>query len=169
MSAALLLRYWKAGLIVLLAFACVAFAQQWHAATIAKGEAIERARTQDSVVAAQAKQLAHVDTLVVHDTVRLTRLIARTDTLRETLMQHLADTVLVKQFVTQAEAEQRACVDVKNDCAAFRLSAADEIATLRAQAHPAPIIVFQPTLKQRAQYSGTGAAIGALIAHLFWK
>jgi hypothetical protein len=163
MSAALLLRYWKAGLIVVLALVCVAFVQQWHAATIAEGQAIERARTQDSVVAVLSTRLARVDTLVVRDTVRLTRMFARTDTLRDSLLVHLTDTVRTKEFITQAEADQHACVDLKNDCAAFRLSAAEEIATLKAQAHPAPIIVFQPTAKQKGGYGLVGALVDEVV------
>jgi hypothetical protein len=158
--AAFLLKYWKGASLVLLAVVVTCELQQWHAAAIGRGQAMERARQQDSVIAVLSKQSAKVETLFVHDSVRLTRLAVRYDTLRDTVLAHLTDTVLVKQFIAATDSGKRACVETANDCAAFRLSANQEIATLRAEAHPAPILVFQPTFKQKAGYALLGAMLG---------
>ena len=133
-----------------------------HNATIYQaGISAERIRWQDSV-------RVKYDTLIVHDTVKLSRLAIRYDTLRDTVLAHLSDTVLVKQFIAVTDSGKKVCTEQANDCAAFRLAANQEIATLKAQ-HV--VTIYSATWGQRGKYAAEGAlaawvACAALRKHL---
>ena len=133
MTLAFVIRYWREGLLLA---ATIVLLGAWHSHNVAlteRGQAIERARVADSTLAALRPQLAHVDTLVVHDTVRVARLVARVDTLRDTLLAHITDTVRVRQYIARTDSALAACTELSHDCASFRVSANQTIAALQAK------------------------------------
>lgn len=128
-----LLKYWQAGLIVaLLAFG----GTEWtlhNRAEVEKGKAIERAHVADSTLAAVKPVLQRTDTAIVHDTVTLTKALKITAILHDTVIQHLTDTVLVKQYIERSDSALKACTSLVNDCAAFRQAANTTIQALQAK------------------------------------
>jgi len=161
---ALLLRYWQIGLAV----AAVAFgAVMWHehnVAEVEKGVAQERYRVADATVKAIRSQLVHTDTLVVRDTVKVRVAVDRVVTLRDTVLSHLTDTVLVKQFVTRADSAAKACVELSNDCQAFRAYATQTIKALEQKVTTAPVAKPPHHLAADVLWFTLGAA-GGYFAH----
>jgi len=133
MTLALLLRYWHfAALAALLAFG----AFEWHehnAAEVAKGVCQEKARVADSSKKAIETQLARVETTYVRDTIRLTKTLTRTTTLRDTLLVHLTDTLMVKQFIVQTDSTVKVCTEVASTCAEKLRLKDQEIGVLKTQ------------------------------------
>ena len=112
-------------------------------------------QTRDSV------QVVRYDTLVLHDTVRLTRTLARYDTVRSTL--NIRDTVAVAMYVKQADAAIAVC---RETVAAFALSCAakdtvisDLRATLALRLPDAPRLSW----KARAGYALAGAVLAEVV------
>ncbi len=73
----------------------------------------------DSVIAANKQQTAKVDTLWRIDTLKLARVVARTDTLRDSVLKHVTDTLIVKEYIARSDSALRACSLVVDDCARF--------------------------------------------------
>lgn len=173
MSLALLLKYKTPLAIIVLALGLCGFARAWYvdhnAAEQAIGKAAANRHFADSVIAVLDSTRLHRDTVLVHDTVTLTRFMARTDTLRQTVLAHLTDTLLVKQYVATTDSTIHSCTELLHDCAAYRASTTLELAQLRAQKDPAPLILFRPTIPQKVEYAGTAALVAAFVAHLLWK
>ncbi len=160
----LLLKYWQ----TTLAGAAIIFgAVMWHehnVAEVAKGVAVERTRVADSTLKAIKPQLARTDTLVVRDTVKVRIAVDRVITLRDTVLAHLTDTVLVKQFVTRADSAAKACVELSNDCQAFRTYATATIHALERKVATAPQATPQRHLASDVLWFTLGAA-GGYFAH----
>lgn len=92
-------------------------------------QAIDNAR----IIAAAKGGVAKADTIYVTRRDTLTRYVARTTTLHDTVLRHLTDTVLVKQYVATADSTIRACSDVVLSCDTVRaryraLVSADSVA-----------------------------------------
>jgi hypothetical protein len=85
-------------------------------------------RVADSVSRALAPKIARVDTLVVHDTVKVRVAITRVATLTDTVLHHLTDTVLVKEYVARSDTALKACSELSHDCAQFRSFAIQKFA-----------------------------------------
>lgn len=85
-------------------------------------------RVADSVSRSLAPKLARVDTLLVHDTVKVRVAIARVTTLRDTVLQNLHDTTVVKEYVARTDTALKACSELSNDCAQFRAFAIQKFA-----------------------------------------
>lgn len=103
----------------------------------------EKFRVADSIVAKKSPLVTIYDTRIVHDTLKLNRLITRLDSIRDTMRIH--DTIWVKQFVAQAESTAKACSETATDCLAFRENAtavmhaqATEITALKKMPHRGP-------------------------------
>lgn len=163
MTLALVLKYWKAGVVAL---ALIVALTAWHQrdnALVARGKAIEQARVADSTLKAVKPQLARTDTLVVHDTVKVRYAISRLDTLRDTLLTHLTDTVLVKEYVTRADSVAKACTELSNDCAAFRAYASQTIAALQAKVKAQPATIKVRCTESNVVSGIIGAAGGYLL------
>lgn len=60
-------------------------------------------------VAVLAAEVARVDTIRVRDSVAVVREVVTVDSLRDTLLLHLTDTVKVKQFITRVDTLKLAC------------------------------------------------------------
>lgn len=154
MTLALILRFWReaaiGALILVLVASCVTRDHRIAAAAVAQ----EHSRQADSVLRVITPQLALVDTKVVRDTVTIRREIARQVTLRDTLLEHLTDTVRVKEFVRAADSVQHACSDLANDCVEFR-----RIAQLRFDAYEAKLKAL-PVSRGPTRRCGFGFALG---------
>jgi hypothetical protein len=136
-----LLKHWREDIIAtLLVVVVVLFVQRDHR-LIASGEAKERTRVADSTLAVVTPQRLKVDTLIVRDTVRVRGAIAATQAIHDTVLHHLTDTLLVKEYVAKTDTALAACSELSHDCAAFRASATQEIAAWKAKANAAPMIV----------------------------
>ncbi len=129
----LLLRYWREAALAVLIVAVMAACHARDNALKAEGIALERSRVADSTLKAIAPRLARVDTLIVRDTIRTRVAVDRVVTLRDTVLTHLTDTVLVKEFVTRADSAAKACVELSTDCQAFRALATQKIAALESK------------------------------------
>ncbi len=149
MELALLLRYWQWGtLIALLGVGALAY-HEHNARLVAQGIAIQKSHVADSTLTVNAarmalleKQAARVDTVYAHDTVRVPKLIARTDSLgvkllaalRDSIRAHpgqaFHDTTLVIRYIAATDSTLRACTSLLNDCAEKSAIAANRIATL---------------------------------------
>lgn len=128
------LRYWQATVAVI---AVLAFVGMCHARDVARehyGEAKERARVADSSLKVVAKQRPAIETAYVHDRRTVTQRIAHTDTLRDSLLVHLTDTVRVKEFITTVGETNQSCKDASGSCAALRRLDSIEIVNLRSKA-----------------------------------
>ena len=144
MTLALLLRYWKEAVIVALVLGLVAMCHARDRALIQRGEALQRAHVADSTLKAVTPKLARVDTL------------------RDTLLTHLTDTVLVKEYVTRTDSAIKACSDLLGDCTAFRAYATTTIQALRDKLSAQPAIVTKSCVSSNAVSVLLGAA-GAIV------
>lgn len=126
----------------------------------AEGIAVERYRVADSTLRVVTPQLARVDTLLVRDTVTVRTAVNRVRTLRDTLLVHLTDTVLVKQFVTRADSAAAACVELVTDCSAFRAFATQKIAALESKLNVAPSMKKDRHLGSDVLKFSAGVAVG---------
>jgi hypothetical protein len=134
-----LLKYWHwLAIAGLLAFGVTEW-ELHNAAKVREGIAIERARVADSTLRVLKPQLARTDTILVRDTVRLSTLVPRLQVIHDTLLQHLTDTVLVKQFIEKADSTVKACTDLMSSCAVFR-----QQATATIQALESKVAAIQP-------------------------
>ncbi len=129
--------HWKTSAVVALILTvgggCAALWVQRDHALIAKGAAEERARVADSTLKVITPRLARVDTLLVHDTVKVRLAVDRVVTIRDTVLHHLTDTLLVKEYVARTDTALHACSELLGDCATFRALATQKISALEAK------------------------------------
>lgn len=156
---------------VITAFTVLSTALLWaihqrDAEHVRYGIASERARVADSALAVLRPQLAHRDTVLVRDTVRVMRLVARVDSLRDTLLIHLTDTVRVLQYVARTDSALKACSDLSHDCAAFRESATATIRALEQKLAAQPALAKRPSLLHDASRFVFGLGVGVLVSRL---
>ena len=102
-----------------------------HERTIGRQQ--QQAQDNARVIATDKGAVAKADTIYVAHTDTLTRYVARTTTLHDTVLKHLTDTVLVKEYVATADSTIRACSDVVLSCDTVRaryraLVSADSVA-----------------------------------------
>lgn len=140
MILALLLKYWKDALIGVLVLSLIASCVARDHRIAAKAVAQVRSRQADSVLRVITPQLVHTDTLLIRDTIKVRVAVERVVTLRDTVLRHLTDTVLVKQFVTRADSAAHACTELSNDCATFRALANQKMAALQAKLDARPAV-----------------------------
>lgn len=161
---ALLLHYWQAATLV----AALSFgALEWHLhnqSEIEKGQAIERMRVADSTLKAIKPQMARVDTLIVRDTVRVRVAINHVVQMTDTVLHHLTDTVLVKEFVTKADSAAKACSELSNDCQAFRSYATQTINALNQKLTAQPKAVAKSCTVSNVIVGVLGLGVG-YVAH----
>ncbi len=133
------------------------------------GERIGRASVEATVLAQKVTHdsilVVQYDTVVRHDTVRLSKTLAHFDTLRETLNVH--DTVAVERFVVAADSAVRSC---RETVSAFALSCSAKdtvIADLRRQVRIGlPPVSGGLSWKARAGWALVGAALGEGVRRL---
>lgn len=120
---AFLASWWREALIVgVLAFGAIG----WH-----KHNADERAlgalqfqlHAADSVAKIVKPVVVHYDTVVQRDTRIVYRSVARVDSIRDTVLAHITDTLVVKQYVAATDSMRHACTELANDCETFRANA----------------------------------------------
>ncbi len=162
MLAALALKYWQTGLV---GAAIVFGGIMWHehnVAEVEKGQALERIRVADSTLKAIRPAMARVDTLLVHDTVKVRVAINHVVTMTDTVLRHLTDTVLVKQFVTRADSAAKVCSELSNDCQAFRALATQQIAALNVKLAAQPKATSRSCTVSNVLVGMLGAGVGYL-------
>jgi hypothetical protein len=120
MTLALLLRYWKFGLIAVLVIAVVGFCHARDNALEALGAAKDALRTAAADNRTNAQQIRVTDTLYREHTVERVRTIPKYIATRDTLIAHKTDTALVDRFIAIADTSQQKCSAVLSDCDAFR-------------------------------------------------
>jgi hypothetical protein len=158
----LVLKWWReiliGALIVALMGACVSRDHRIAAGAVAK----EQSRQADSVLRVVTPQLYHTDTIFIKDTVVVRRAVDRVITLRDTVLQHLSDTVLVREFVTRADSAAQACSELLNTCSVYRQQATAEIAALKAKVAVAPIIQTRSCVASDVLWGAIGIGAGYL-------
>lgn len=160
----LALRFWREGALVL---ALLGLWGLWGArdrALVERGKALERYAVADSALRATAKQTARTDTLIVHDTKTVRQTIARVDTLRDTVLAHLTDTLVVKEFVTRADSALKACTELANDCATFRTLANQRFAAYEAKLAAQPAMVVRSCTGKAMVTLVIGGVVGVGLA-----
>lgn len=135
---AMLLARWRETMVVVAVIAGLAAWRARDRALEARGVALERARVADSTLAAITPQLARVDTVLVEQIRTVPKVIVATDTLRDTVLTHLTDTVLVERYVHVADSAVRACHALLVGCAAYRELSQQKIAALEAKLAAVP-------------------------------
>lgn len=96
----------------------------WHQHNVAEralGALTERMRVADSTIKATKPLVTVYDTKIVHDTVKLNRIITKLNSIRDTMRIH--DTVWVKQFIASADSLKASCTELSRDCDVFRRNA----------------------------------------------
>ena len=170
----LLLKYWQGGVAVVAILGFVAMCHARDTALTERGEARERARAADSVSRERARaadsvlrvtagRLARVDTLLVRDTVTVRRTIARVDSLRDTLLVRLTDTLVVKEFIARTDSALQACSALAGDCAAFRSIAQQRFAAYEARIAAMPALQAKSCVVPSLVTGVLGAAAGWLV------
>lgn len=164
---AIALRFWREGVIAL---AFLFLVQQCHARDKAieeRGRWQERARVADSVLKIAERRINVTATKILVDTVRVRHTVERVTTLRDTVLQHLTDTVTIKEFVRAADSTVRACSELTTDCAEFR-----KFAIQKFQADSVKLAAVRPIVQSRSCTATAvtgiilGAAGGALVVKL---
>jgi hypothetical protein len=156
-SLAFLLRYWKFGVIAVLVVAVVGFCHARDNALAERGRAQERAHVADSTLKVIAAERKRVDTLWRHDSVRVTRYADRVIRMADTVLRHLTDTMLVKEFVRTADTTAKSCRDdLPSSCAERHRLDALEIAQWKAKAQAAPAV-------RPRQHWGLGTTLGPCV------
>jgi len=131
----------------------------------ARGMWAERYRVADSLYRDAAKRLAHTDTVLVQSIVRVPVEIERVRVLHDTVLAHLTDTVLVKQFITRTDSAIKACTELLGSCEAFRRDATATIAALKLKAEAKPMTIKTGCVQPSLLGFAAGAAADEL-AHL---
>lgn len=160
MSLALLLRFRSE---IIIGVLLIAIGVLWHSLTVSltdRGIALERARVADSALKVITPKLARVDTLVVHDVPRVIHAAARVDTLRDSVVAHLTDTLIVKEYVARTDTALKVCRELADDCAQFRVFANQKIAALESKLNVAPIIDNHHRVISNLLWGAVGAAVG---------
>ncbi len=162
----LLVKYWREAGIAVLFLVLVGYCQARDRAKVAEGQAQERYRVADSTLRVIKPQLAHTDTVLVRDTIRLTRLVPALQVIHDTLLRHLTDTVLVRQFIEKADSTVQACTDLLSSCTLFRRQATATIAALEAKAAAIPAAAPRSCVATGALWTVLGAGVGFLGAKI---
>lgn len=160
----MVLKHWRIlGSVLLLGIGITSVTVLVHerdAALVARGTALERVRVADSTLAVLRPQLTRVDTLVRHDVKTVLAQVSHTDTLRDTVLAHLTDTVLVREFVTRADSALYACTALAHDCETYRATATATIAALTSKLS-VPVAIRPPAASCRVE-TGVWGILGAL-------
>jgi len=162
----LVVKYWREAAIGALVLALIASCVARDHRIAATAVAHEKARVADSTIAVVAPKLAQADTLVVHDTVRVRVAVDRVVALHDTVLQHLTDTLLVREFVTRADSAAHACTELANDCAAFRAYATQKIAALETKSQVAQVITMRSCVEPAVVSGGIAGILGFIAADL---
>lgn len=156
-SLALFLRYWKEGVMVLLVLTVVGFCRARDRAVGDRRVAQDRAHVADSTLKVIAQLKLRAETTYIHNTKRLVVHTARVDTLRQTVLQHLHDTTVVKEYVVATDSALKACSDVRQSCDERHRLDALEIAQWKTKAQTAPAA-------QPRQHWGLGSTLGPCLS-----
>jgi hypothetical protein len=81
-------------------------------------KASEKIGAGKQIVAEQTPIYQKAETLFVHDTVRLSRLVVQHDTILKEM--RITDTVWVKNYIASSEATIKACTETVGDCTAAK-------------------------------------------------
>lgn len=140
------LKFWKEGLLVLLALALFAMWRSRERGLVERGQAIERARVADSILAVVRPQLARADTAVTRGAVTVTRYVDRwrVDTAwRQDTVRIPGDTAariaVPVSTVARQDTTIRQCDLLAADCAAYRAFAIQTIAALESKLAAQPV------------------------------
>lgn len=163
---ALAVRYWQAALIVaLLGFGVI----QWKrhsAALVREGQAIERVRVADSTLAVLAIQQRKVDSVYVRDTLRFTRWRDSVAVQHDTVLAHLTDTLIVKEFVRVADSTLASCSDLFRSCQVRASVLEAQLTQERSKLAVAPLTSPRSCTGANAVWGLLGAGAGFLGARI---
>lgn len=140
----------------------------WHehnSRLVAEGVAQEKTRVADSVLHVVVPERIRAETAFVHSTNTVTRLVTRLDTLRDSVVRHKTDTVLVDRFITVADSTARACTEALGNCATLRALLTKERDQWRVMAESAPIAQPRSCTTSNVIIGALAAAAGYFAPH----
>lgn len=120
-AASFIVSWWREFAIGILAIASVWAFLSYGKAQRAVGAANEIVRVQDSTLKLRVPLVKVYDTKLVHDTLKLSRIITRLDSIRDTM--RVTDTIWVKQYIATADSTVKACRELSADCEQYRQNA----------------------------------------------
>lgn len=164
----LLLKHWQLAAIVALVSVLGVGVHRYNTALVERGQAQERARVADSSLAVNRIQLARIDTLLVRDTIKVRLAVERVVSVRDTLLQHLTDTIRVKEYIARTDTALKACSELAGDCAEFRQRATAIFAAYEAKLRAQPIATPRSCTVSNGVWGVLGASVGVVggyVAH----
>lgn len=108
----------------------------WHRHNVAQqeiGALQEKLHVADSTLKVARPLVKVYDTQIVHDTLKLNRIVTQLKTLHDTTRIH--DTTWVKAYIATADSGLKVCSELSNDCQAFRANATAVIAAQDTKIH----------------------------------
>ena len=129
----------------------------------AKGAAEVRWHLADSTLAVLKAQKAKIDTQYVHDTLTFTKLVTVQKVKRDTLLQHLTDTLQVIQYVHVTDSTIKACSDLFTSCKARADNLEQQLVQERAKVTVAPLVSQRSCLGSNAVVGLGGVVVGWLV------
>src|SRR5581483_5417692 len=87
-----------------------------HRAAVEADAADRNAAQWEATAKELASRATHAETVYVHDTVTADRTLVRYRVVHDTVLAHLRDTVVVKQFIAQSDSTIHACTRALGDC-----------------------------------------------------
>jgi len=111
----------------------------------------------DSLVVYYRARADSIHATVVHDTVQTTKWYAKYETIHDTVLKHLTDTLTVKEYVQITDSTIKACRLVVQDCQQETAQLRLELAASEDKAKQA--IRLMPTFLQRHEGAVAGVAV----------
>jgi hypothetical protein len=164
MTFALVVRYWREAAIAVLALALAGSCVARDRRLVATGVATERSRQADSLLQVTVPLRWKADTLYVHDTLRVARRLATFDTVRDTVLRHITDTLVVRQFVAAADSFKAACTDALSECNRLRGLLMLERDAWKAKAETRPLVIGHSCLTPSI-VAGVAGIVGGYVLH----
>jgi hypothetical protein len=156
---ALAIRYWRETLLVVLVVTAVGLFKARDRALVERGRAVERARVADSVLTVAKAAFRRSDTVLVTKLVPAKAAAARVDTLRDSVLVHLTDTLVVKEYIEKEKEAARMCTDALGSCEIFRRDAKATIAALENQ------LALQPAVTVATRSCTTSNVVWSLLTN----
>jgi len=156
---AILTRYWREMIIGIAVLVIVGYCRARDHAIADRARAEVLYHRADSTVQANAPKLAHVDTLLVRDTVWVAKTAKAAAAIHDTVVNHLTDTGLVKEYIARTDTALNACTELSRDCQQFRAFAFERFAQDSIKLATQPRITAPPIPRVGVK---TGIVVGVL-------
>jgi hypothetical protein len=162
---AFLLKHWRDAAIVVAIGCAVWWWNAHNASERDKGMWRERYRVADSTIHIVTPERIRAETVFVHDAKRASEAIYHVQTIHDTVLTHLTDTLIVKEYIAKTDTALAACTELARDCQTFRAYATQEIAAWKSKAQAAPVATAKGHMLSNALWAGVGLLGGFVLGH----